>query len=377
MSAEPPAPRGTAAQAQTPKLLDRRRTACRVRHDSLRTEEAYAAWMVRFIRFHRLHHPLEMGAAEVNAFLTHLAVEGHLSASTQNQAFSALLFLYQKVLEVDPGRIEGVVRAKRPQRLPVVLTREEVRRTLGQMEGSYRLIALLLYGAGLRLIECLRLRVQDLDWERGEVLVRHGKGGKDRRTMLPAAARADLAAHLERVHALHRRDVGRGGGRVELPFATDRKDPSAATDWRWQYVFPSATIGTDPRSRERRRHHAHPGAVTRAIGEAGTRAGLSKRATAHSLRHSFATHLIEDGYDIRTVQELLGHADVSTTMIYTHVLSKGGKGVRSPLDGLGSAGAGGGVRGALYPGRRARMKRERSACKGRNCADAGDAAHSG
>src|SRR5262249_348574 len=209
---------------QQPKLLDRLRTACRVRHYSLRTEEAYATWVVRFVRFHRLRHPLEMGAAEVNAFLRHLAVEGHVSASTQNQAFSALLFLYQKVLEVDPGRIEGVIRAKRPQRLPVVLTREEVRRTLGQMEGSYRLIALLLYGAGLRLIECLRLRVQDIDWERGEVLVRHGKGGKDRRTMLPTAAREALAAHLKRVRELHGRDLARGLGRVELPFATERKD---------------------------------------------------------------------------------------------------------------------------------------------------------
>jgi len=234
MAPDPAAPQETAAPPQKPKLLDRLRAACRVRHCSLRTEEAYAAWVVRFIRFHRLRHPLEMEAQEINAFLTHLAVEGHVSASTQNQAFSAILFLYRKVLEVDPGRIEGVIRAKRPKRLPVVLSREELRRPLSQMEGTCRLIALLLYGAGLRLIECLRLRVQDLVWQRGEVLVRHGKGGKDRRTMLPAAARAALAVHLERVRELHRRDPARGLGRVELPFATERKDTSAATDWRWQ-----------------------------------------------------------------------------------------------------------------------------------------------
>jgi integron integrase len=315
-------------------LLDRLRAAIRVRHYSLRTEEAYVAWVRRFILFHDKRHPLEMGAADINRFLTHLAVEGHVSASTQNQAFSAILFLYQKVLEVDPGQIAGVVRANRPKRLPVVLTREEMRQVLAQLEGTYRLMALLLYGAGLRLLECLRLRVQDIDWGRGEILVRHGKGGKDRRTMLPAAVRDGLAAHLERARALHGRDLARGLGRATLPFATDRKDPSASTDWRWQYVFPSATISRDPRTGERLRHHAHPGPVSREVGRAGERAGLSKRVTCHSLRHSFATHLIEDGYDIRTVQELLGHKDVSTTMIYTHVLNKGGKGVRSPLDGL-------------------------------------------
>ena len=306
----------------------------RVRHYSIRTEESYVAWIRCFILFHGKRHPLEMGAAEINAFLTHLAVAGRVSASTQNQAFSAILFLYLKVLEVDPGRIAGVVRAKRPKRLPVVLTPDEVRRTLAAMEGTCRLIALLLDGAGLRLIESLRLRVQDLDWDRGEILVRHGKGGKDRRTMLPASARRTWRPTWGGVRELHRRDLGRGLGRVELPFATERKSPLAATDWRWQYVFPSATIGTDPRSGERRRHHAHPAPVTRAIGEAGRRASLGKRATSHSLRHSFATHLIESGYDIRTVQELLGHVDVSTTMIYTHVLNKNGRGVRSPLDGL-------------------------------------------
>jgi integrase len=226
MSSDPAAPQGATATAAKPKLLDRLRAACRLRHYSWRTEAAYAAWVVRFIRFHRLRHPLEMGAAEINAFLTHLAVAGRVSASTQNQAFSALLFLYQKVLEVGPGRIAGVIRAKRPKRLPVVLTREEVRRTLDQMEGTCRLMALLLYGAGLRLREGLRLRVQDLDWQRGEVLVRHGQGGKDRRTMLPAAVRADLAAHRERVRGLHQRDLARGGGRVEGPIGGDRLAPA-------------------------------------------------------------------------------------------------------------------------------------------------------
>jgi integron integrase len=273
-----------------------------------------------------------MGAAEINAFLTPLDVDGHVSASTQNQAFSAILFLYQKVLEVDPGQIAGVVRAKRPERLPVVLTRDEVRQVIEQLEGTYRLIALLLYGAGLRLIECLRLRVKDIDWGQNQILVRGGKGGKDRRTMLPQAVQRDLAEHLRRVKARHERELARGRGDVALPDAFERKSPSASREWVWQYLFPSATISTDPRSGARRRHHAHEGAVMRAIKEAVRRSGLAKRATSHSFRHSFATHLIEDGYDIRTVQELLGHKDVSTTMIYTHVLNKGGRGVRSPLD---------------------------------------------
>jgi integron integrase len=334
MSPDPAAPAGA-----KPKLLDRLRAACRLRHYSLRTEEAYAAWVVRFIRFHRLRHPLEMGANEINAFLTHLAVEGHVSASTQNQAFSALLFLYQKVLEVDPGRIVGVVRAKRPLRLPVVLSRDEARRVLEQLEGTYRLIGLLLYGSGLRLIESLRLRVKDVDFPLNQLIVRHGKGGKDRRTVLPDAVKAPLADHLGRVRELHRRDLARGYGRVALPDAFERKAPAATTDWPWQYVFPSATISTDPRSGDRRRHHAHEGSVNRAIREAVRRAGLTKRATSHSFRHSFATHLLEDGHDIRTVQELLGHVDVSTTMIYTHVLNRGAQGVRSPLDRLDGPGA--------------------------------------
>jgi integron integrase len=261
-----------------------------------------------------------------------LAVEGHASASTQNQAFSALLFLYQKVLQVDPGRIAGVIRAHRPRRLPVVLTRDEVRRVLIELEGTYRLIAQLLYGSGLRLLECLRLRVKDLDFARGEITVRAGKGNKDRRTMLPESVRPGLLAHLERVKQLHEQDRQRGFGRVYLPDALDRKFPAAAADWRWQYVFPAATLSADPRSGERRRHHAHEGSMSRAMTQAVRRAGLAKRATAHSLRHSFATHLLEDGDEIRTVQELLGPEDVSPTMVYTQVLNKGGQAVRSPLD---------------------------------------------
>jgi integron integrase len=330
MSAEP-IPRSTSPQP--PRLLDRVRHACRVRHYSIRTEEAYADWVKRYILFHNKRHPQEMGVAEINAFLTHLAVERQVSASTQNQAFSALLFLYKSVLGTDPGLITGAIRANRPKRLPVVLTRDEVRRVLAQLAGTYRLMGQLMYGSGLRLIECLRLRVKDVDFARGEITVREGKGNKDRRTMLPAAVKPDLTAHLERVRRLHEKDLSAGYGRVYLPDALERKLPNAAAEFRWQYVFPSAKLSKDPRSDVVRRHHAHETAVSKAVTAAVRAAGLTKRATSHSLRHSFATHLLEDGYDIRTVQEVLGHEDVSTTMIYTHVLNKGGQGVRSPLDG--------------------------------------------
>jgi integron integrase len=333
MSAQPTATVSVAAEPRPPRLLDRVRAACRLRHYSLRTEEAYVAWIKRFILFHNKRHPLEMGAAEINAFLTDLAVVGRVSASTQNQAFSALLFLYQKVLEVDPGRIAGVVRAVRPKRLPVVLTREEVRRVIEQLDGTFALMARLLYGSGLRLLECLRLRVKDIDFGRGEITVRQGKGDKDRRTMLPTTVRADLSDHLRRVRLLHERDLSRGFGSVWLPEALERKFPNAAHEWAWQWVFPSAVLSVDPRTGIKRRHHAHEGSVSRAITQAVRRAGLTKHATSHSFRHSFATHLLEAGHDIRTVQELLGHADVSTTMIYTHVLNRGGCGVKSPLDG--------------------------------------------
>jgi integron integrase len=332
MSVPHPPPSTPVPPAGPPRLLDRVREAIRVRPYSLRTEQAYVDWVRRFILFHHKRHPLEMGATEINQFLTPLAVEGPVSASTQNQAFSALLFLYQKVLDTDPGRLEGVLRAQRPKRLPVVLTKPEVRLVLAQLSGTYLLIARLLYGSGLRLLECLRLRVKDLDFSQGEIMVRHGKGGKDRRTMLPDSLQPELRAHLDTVRLLHQKDLARGFGSVLLPDALDRKLPAAATDWRWQFVFPSANLSIDPRSGQKRRHHAHEGSVGREITAAVARAGLSKRATSHSLRHSFATHLLEAGYDIRTVQELLGHEDVSTTMIYTHVLNKGGKGVKSPLD---------------------------------------------
>ena len=319
--------------AQPPKLLDRLRHACRVRHDSLRTEEAYHDWCRRFILFHHKRHPQEMGAAEINQFLTHLAVEGRVAASTQNQAFSALLFLYRDVLQVDPGRIAGVVRANRPKRLPVVLTKPEVMRVLRHLVDPYRLIGELMYGSGLRLLEALRLRVKDLDLDRHEITVREGKGDKDRRTMLPASVVPRLIAHLVEVRRQHDADLAKGYGSVYLPHALDRKLPNAATEFWWQYVFPSGRLSTDPRSGAVRRHHLHESVMSRAMTAAVRAAGLAKRATCHSFRHSFATHLLEAGHDIRTVQELLGHADVSTTMIYTHVLNKGGRGVTSPLDG--------------------------------------------
>ncbi len=321
-----------------PKLLDRLRQACRVRHYSLRTEDAYHGWVRRYILFHGKRHPADTGTAEINAFLTDLAVRGGVSASTRNQAFSALLFLYKAVLAIEPGRIEGVIRANRPKRPPVVLGRDEVRRVLGQLGGTPRLAGLLLYGSGLRLLECLRLRVKDIAFDLGQVVVRHGTGGKDRRTMLPTGTRGPLVGHLARVRYLHEADAAAGHGAVHLPDALDRKLPGAATAWAWQSVFPSARRSTDPRTGAVRRHHAHEAAVSRAITAAVRRSGLTKRATSHSFRHSFATHLLEDGYDIRTVQELLGHGDVETTMMYTHVLNRGGRRVASPLDSLSGGG---------------------------------------
>jgi integron integrase len=318
----------------SPKLLDQVRGKIRLKHYSLRTEQAYTDWIRRFIRFHGTRHPREMGAAEVEAFLTHLAVEGKVAASTQNQAKSALLFLYKEVLESELPWLDNVEQAKAPKRLPVVLTRAEVQALLTRLDGTHWLMASLLYGAGLRLMECLRLRVKDIDFARKEILVRDGKGFKDRVTMLPVALVEPLRAHLERVRELHRQDVADGFGAVYLPYALERKYPNAAREWIWQYVFPSAKRSVDPRSGETRRHHVQDQALQRAIKQAVRDADLTKPATPHTLRHSFATHLLEGGYDIRTVQELLGHSDVSTTMIYTHVLNKGGHGVASPLDAM-------------------------------------------
>lgn len=320
------------AALNPPRLLDQVREAIRLRHYSIRTEQAYTDWIKRFILFHGKRHPREMGAAEVERFLTHLAVEGRVAASTQNQALSALLFLYREVLKVDLPWLGEMTRAKRPGRLPVVLTVEEVRRVLARIDGQQGLMADLLYGAGLRLLECVRLRVKDLDFEMRQITVRDGKGEKDRMTMLPQAVLEPLRAHLEKVKVLHAHDLEEGFGEVYLPYALDRKYPDASREWGWQYVFPAAGRSVDPRSGKERRHHVDEQTLQRAMKKAVRAAGLTKPASCHTLRHSFATHLLQSGYDIRTVQELLGHQDVATTMIYTHVLNRGGSGVISPLD---------------------------------------------
>ncbi|WP_137971345.1 integron integrase [Pseudomonas sp. F(2018)] len=315
-----------------PKLLTQVRQQIRLRNYSIRTETVYAEWVKRYIRFHQYRHPQEMGAAEVEAFLTHLAVKRNVAGATQNQALAALLFLYKEVLKVELPWLDGIVRAKKPVHLPVVLTREEVSRVLEQLVGVRWIVATLLYGAGLRLLEALRLRVKDVDFARGEILVRDGKGQKDRVTMLPRRLVEPLQAHLLKVEALHRRDLAEGFGRANLPFALARKYPNAAAEWGWQFVFPSINRSKDPRSNGIFRHHLHEKTIQRAVREAVKRAGLIKHATPHTFRHSFATHLLESGQDIRTVQELLGHADVKTTQIYTHVLNRGGLAVISPLD---------------------------------------------
>ena len=320
--------------APPPKLLDRVRDAIRTRHYSRRTEEAYVYWIRRYIVFHGKKHPSTMGAGEIAAYLTWLAVKRNVSASTQNQALCALLFLYRDVLRTEVGSIELAPRARVPQRLPVVLSRDEVSRVLAQLTGTLRIIGVLLYGAGLRLQECLELRVKDVDFDGHQFVIRRGKGQKDRRTMLPVVVEERLRAHLVEVKRQHERDLANGFGRVVLPFALDRKYPNAPTDWSWQFVFPAARICHDPQYGPPTRYHMHESVVQKAVAEAARRAGLTKRVGCHTFRHSFATHLLEDGYDIRTVQELLGHADVSTTMIYTHVLNRGALGVRSPADRL-------------------------------------------
>lgn len=325
-------------QGAAPRLLEQVRGRIRFKHYSIRTEQAYLDWIKRFIRHFGKRHPREMGAAEVQEFLTHLAVAGRVAASTQNQAKSALLFLYREVLAVELPWLADVESARTPKRLPVVLSGAEVMATLARLDGTNALIARLLYGTGLRIMECLHLRVKDVVFERGEILVRDGKGAKDRVTMLPVSVVPALREQLERARELHRQDLAAGHGEVYLPFALDRKYPRAGREWMWQYVFPSAALSVDPRSGVVRRHHVQDQTVQRAIRIAARAAGIEKPVTPHTLRHSFATHLLEGGYDIRTVQELLGHSDVRTTMIYTHVLNKGGRGVRSPLDGLGGAG---------------------------------------
>ena len=306
----------------------------RRRNYSIRTEQAYEQWVCRFILFSGNSDPRALGSSEVVAFLEHLAVDGNVSASTQNQALSALVFLFNQVLNKPLNALEGFSRAKRPKRLPVVLTRSEVTRLLEQMEGTFRLMTALLYGTGMRLMDCVRLRVQDIDFEYRQIVIRNSKGMKDRVVPLPHRLAESLKRHLQTVRQIHNEDIERGFGQVFLPDALARKYPNAAKEWRWQYVFPSGRLSVDPRSGVARRHHIHENSLQKAIKPAADAAGIQKKVNCHSLRHSFATHLLASGYDIRTVQELLGHADVSTTMIYTHVLNRGGQGVVSPLDGL-------------------------------------------
>jgi integron integrase len=324
----------TPPTAPKPKLLDQVRQAIRTRHYSDKTEKAYVHWIKRYIFFHNKRHPMEMAEPEIGRFLSSLATEGHVSASTQNQAFNAVLFLYHQVLVKKISLVDGVVRAKRARYAPVVLTRDEVKKIADCMNGVPRLMALILYGAGLRLIECCRLRVKDIDFAQNEIMVRSGKGNKDRHTPLPTTVREPLFQHLRFVKSQHEADLKAGTGRVALPYALERKYPNAGKEWGWQWVFPATSHFVDRMTGEQRRHHLHESVLQRAFREARLKAEVFKPAGCHTLRHSFATHLLENGYDIRTVQELLGHNDVSTTMIYTHVLNRGGKGVRSPADGL-------------------------------------------
>ena len=327
-------PRIVPASAQKPKLLDRLCEALRARHYSRRTEQTYCHWVKRFIFFHGKRHPAEMSEPEINAYLTHLAVKEKVSASTQNQALCALLFLYRHVLNREIGDLGEVIRARKPRHIPVVMTRDEVKSVLANLAGDKWLMASLMYGCGMRLMECLRLRIQDIDFARNEILIRDGKGAKDRITMLPESLKTPLQDHLKKVKGVHERDLADGWGRVQMPTALDRKYPNAPKDWRWQWVFPQENRWINSQTREQGRHHVDESLVQKAVSAAVAKAGLTKRATCHTFRHSFATHLLEGGYDIRTVQELLGHNDVKTTMIYTHVLNRGPAGVRSPVDGL-------------------------------------------
>jgi integron integrase len=315
-----------------PKLLEQVRHIIQTKHYSIRTEQAYLHWIKQFILFHNKRHPSELSEPDVTRFLSHLAVDRKVAASTQNQALSAIVFLYREVLNNPLDWLDDLERVKRPARLPVVLSRDEVRAVLAQLDGSKWLMASLLYGSGLRLMECLRLRVKDIDFGYSQIIVRDGKGGKDRATVLPDTLKPAIQTHLDKVKALHENDLRLGFGRVYLPYALEKKYSNANHQWCWQYVFPASKLSVDPRSGKSQRHHIAEDVLQKAVSSAVRRAGVAKPASCHTFRHSFATHLIEDGYDIRTVQELLGHSDVRTTMIYTHVLNKGGKGVRSPAD---------------------------------------------
>jgi integron integrase len=317
---------------QPPRLLDQVREAIRLKHFSLKTEKSYLYYIRDFILFHNKRHPREMGGDEIRAYLSHLAIQRHVAPSTQTVALSALLFLYRQVLQIELPYIDNIERAKKPERLPVVFSRSEVKQILAHLDGVEHLIVSLLYGSGLRLTEGLRLRVKDLDFDYGQITVRDGKGKKDRQTMLPEALESALQLQLQKARKLHDLDLSLGYGTVELPYALERKYPHANQQWIWQFVFPSWKRSVDPRSKVVRRHHVYEQSVQRAVKRAIHQAGIPKHGSCHTFRHSFATHLLEDGYDIRTVQELLGHKDVKTTMIYTHVLNRGGRGVRSPLD---------------------------------------------
>jgi integron integrase len=314
------------------KLLDQVIDVIRKKHYSIRTEQAYVDWIKRFIFFHGKRHPKDMGEKEISQYISHLAKVRNVAASTQNQALNAIVFLYRQVLRIDLGDFGPMERAKRPKRLPTVLTQEEAGRILDVMAGIQDLMAKLIYGCGLRLMECVRLRVKDIDFQQNQVIVRNGKGDKDRSTILPEQLKPLLKAHLKRVRIIHEQDIKNGFGEVYLPYALSRKYPNAAKEWKWQYVFPSVKISKDPRSGKIRRHHISASSLQRAVRQAVRKADITKQVSPHTFRHSFATHLLEAGYDIRTIQDLLGHKDVSTTMIYTHVMHKGGLGVKSPLD---------------------------------------------
>jgi integron integrase len=319
-------------ELQKPRLLDQVRQCIRLRHMSMKTEESYVYYIREFILFHNKRHPKDMGVEEIRTYLSHLAVEKNVAASTQNVARNALLFLYKQVLEIDLPFIDGIKPAKQPERVPVVFTRSEVKSILANLDGVHHLMASLLYGSGLRLTECLNLRVKDIDFEYQQIIVRDGKGQKDRVTMLPSSTVELLKLQLEKAKALHNLDLTEGYGTVYLPYALERKYPNANKEWAWKFVFPANNRSKDPRSGVIRRHHIYPDSLQRAVKTAIRQAGITKHGSCHTFRHSFATHLLEDGYDIRTVQELLGHKDVRTTMVYTHVLNRGGRGVRSPLD---------------------------------------------